>query len=289
MLAHLKRTILPAVLLLTAGACGDGGSGARESSEAFAGTDAAVAEEAIMTADVRRAAQAPREPQDAVARPRMLIRTGSATVEVEDVDAAVESVRAIVEGAGGFLSNVALSAGRDHVRSATLTMRIPAERFDETLAGLDALGTVESVHIGSEDVGEQYADLEVRIANARRLEQRLLELLSTRTGSLEDVLAVERELARVRVEIERMDAQMRSMRDRVALSTLSVTLHEPEPLFSSGRGENVITRSIRQAGRNFVGFVGGFIASLGVLLPLAVLVGLLWTAWRVWRRRRARG
>jgi hypothetical protein len=66
----------------------------------------------------------------------------------------------------------------------------------------EPLGDVESVNIGSEDVGEAYADMEVRLANGRRLEQRLLELLATRTGSLEDVLAVERELARVRQEIE---------------------------------------------------------------------------------------
>ena len=259
-----------------------------EASAGYAGADAdiAVAEEGLAVTGARGFAQAPMAPSEApaTARQRMLVRTGSATVEVGELDPAVQAVRGIAERAGGFLGGVAIMGGRDQTRMATLTLRIPATRFDETIVALDSLGEVESVHLTSEDVGEQYADLEVRIANARRLETRLLELLATRTGSLEDVLAVERELARIREEIERMDAQMRSIRDRVDLSTLSVTLHEPEPLFSSG-GDHMLVRAVRQAGRNFVGLVAAAIASLGVVLPLAVLLAVLWRVWR-WRQRR---
>lgn len=275
--SRLRVLLLGALLL---GACGGDESGlaVREESSAagdmalFPDTDSPVEEGAPVTPT----AQAP----------RMLIRTGNATVEVEALDPAVQAVRRIAERAGGYISNVGIAGGRDRVRSASLTLRIPAERFDETLAAVDSLGEVESVHIDSEDVGEQYADLELRLASARRLEQRLLELLDNRTGSLEDVLAVERELARVREQVERMDAALRGLRDRVDMSTISLTLHEPEPLFSTRGGENVISRSIRQAGRNFVGFIAGFIASLGVILPLALIAAFLWWLWRRRRRRR---
>ena len=135
------------------------------------------------------------------ARPRMLIRSGTAVVEVDAIDTSVEAVRLLAERMGGFLAGVNVSGGSDVTRAASLTLRSPADRWDETLAALDSLGEVESVYISTEDVGETYADLEVRVANARRLEERLLDLLATRTGSLEDVLAVERELARVREEI----------------------------------------------------------------------------------------
>ena len=278
---------LPVVLFAALVACGgdDGrGSVASEESAGYAGADMAVAGDV----DQMRLMEPQTPAPGSAARPRMLIRTGSATVEVEELDVAVAGVRVLAERAGGFLGSVGITGGRDQVRMANLSLRVPADRFDETLAGLDSLGEVESVHIDSEDVGEAWADLEVRIANARRLEQRLLDLLASRTGSLEDVLAVERELARVREEIERMDAQMRSMRDRVDLSTINVMLHEPEPIFSTGTGDNVIMRSFRQAGRNFIGFVAGFIASLGVIVPLLVLLVVVWWLWRVFRRRRRR-
>ncbi|HEX6588680.1 MAG TPA: DUF4349 domain-containing protein [Longimicrobiales bacterium] len=220
------------------------------------------------------------------ASPRMLIRTGYATLEVEALEPAVQAVRRIAEQAGGYVSNLGISGGRDQVRSASLTMRIPSARFDETVASLDSLGEIETVRIDSEDVGEQHADLERRLSNARRLEERLLELLETRTGSLEDVLAAERELARVREQIEGLDAALRGLNDRVAMSSISLSLHEPEPLFSTS-GENVMARSFRQAGRNFIGFVAGLIASLGVILPLALIAAILWWLWRR-RRRRAR-
>ncbi len=284
-LQSIRNTILTGALAAASLAgCGSDESGMSGADGDYArgGVDMAVAEEAMTLSATRPASDA----QTAPARTRMLIRTGSATIKVEAIDEAVESVRLVAERMGGFLSSVAISGGRDQTRTARLALRVPADRFDETLVALDSLGEVESVHVDSEDVGETFADLEIRIANARRLEQRLLDLLSTRTGDLEDVLAVERELARVRQEVESMDAQMRSIRDRVQLSTLSVMLHEPEPLFSSGGGENVLARSIRQAGRNFVGLVAGFIASLGVILPLAVLAVAVFGFWRLWRRRR---
>ena len=283
---HRSTILTWAFTALALSACGgdEGEMSSADAGYAHGGADMAVSTEA-MTVTAPSGA-----PQETPARARMLVRTGSATIEVEAIDGAVESVRGIAERMGGFLASVAVSGGRDQVRTATLALRVPSDRFDETLAALDSLGEVQSVHVDSEDVGDAFADLEIRIANARRLEQRLLDLLSTRTGDLEDVLAVERELARVRQEIESMDAHMRSIRDRVQLSTITVTLHEPEPLFSSGNGENVLVRSLRQAGRNFVGFVAGFIASLGVILPLAVLLLAAFWVWRLWRRRRrARG
>lgn len=272
-------------------ACGDGDQAAYDGDREESRGGGATASE---SADAAQGFQAMAPTMDQLPDPlptaapdsmqqRMLIRTGDARVEVETLEPAVDALRALAGRLGGYVTSVAMQTGEEHVRQATLTMRIPAERFDEALTAIEPLGDVESVHVGSEDVGEAYADMEVRLANARRLEERLLELLTTRTGSLEDVLAVERELARVREQIERFEGRMRFLRNRVAMSTLSVTVHEPEPLFSSRPGGNVLLRSVRDAGRNFVGFVAGFIASLGVLLPV---LGMLWLGWWLFRRRR---
>jgi hypothetical protein len=128
------------------------------------------------------------------------------------------------------------------------------------------------------------------MANARRLEDRLIELLGNRTGRLSDVLAVERELARVREEIERYEGRLRYLRTRAAMSTLSVTVHEAYPIVSA-RGEgSVIIDAFKQAWRNFVGFIAGIIALTGILIPLAAIALVAWLVWRRWQRgRRPRG
>jgi hypothetical protein len=133
---------------------------------------------------------------------------------------------------------------------------------------------VDFVNVNAEDVGEEFVDLTARAANGRRLEERLLDLLGSRTGRLQDVLAVERELARVREEIERLDGRLRYLRTRAAMSTLSVTVHEPPPLVSHP-GRSPIVDAFRQAWRNFVGLLAGLIASLGIVVPVA---GVAWGA-----------
>jgi hypothetical protein len=217
--------------------------------------------------------------------PSMLIRTGAASIEVKDVDPAIIKVRQLATQLGGYVANSSITGGRDQVRSATLELKIPAARYDQAIGGLGDIGRVESVNTNVEDVGEEFVDISARVANAKRLEERLVSLLATRTGRLEDVLAVERELARVRQEIERYEGRLRYLRTRAAVSTLSVTVHEPAPLLGENPGENPIVAALRQAWRNFVSFIAWFIASLGVLIPAGVILGIAWYGYRRFRSR----
>ena len=218
--------------------------------------------------------------------PSMLIRTGQASVEVESLDPALAKMRQLAAQLGGYIANSSLSGGRDQVRSATLELKIPAARYDQAAAGLTGIGKLESINTAAEDVGEEYVDITARVANAHRLEERLVNLLATRTGKLEDVLAVERELARVREQIERYDGRMRFLKTRSAVSTLSVTLHEPFPILGRVPGENPIAVAVRQAWRNFVAFFAALIAALGVLVPVGVMAGGGWYLYRGFRKRR---
>jgi hypothetical protein len=124
-------------------------------------------------------------------------------------------------------------------------------------------------------------DLTARAANGHRLEERLVELLRTRTGKLQDVLTVERELARVREEIERIEGRMRYLKTSAQLSTLSVSLHEPLPIVAT-QGRGPIAEAFRAAWRNFVAVLTAAIASLGYLAPAlalgwgAVVIGRRW-------------
>lgn len=225
--------------------------------------------------------------QQASVAPSMVIRTGTATVEVDSVEAAVARVQRLAVQLGGYVGNTSLNTGDEERRSATIELKIPAARFDQAVNGLRPVGKVESVQTQAQDVGEEYVDLAARNANARRLEERLLALLATRTGKLEDVLAVERELARVRQEIDVQEGRLRYLRSRVAVSTLTVTLHEPHPLVGDYPGSSPIAEAFREMWRNFIGFVAGFIASLGFLVPLGLLLAAL--VWALRRLRRRRG
>ena len=219
------------------------------------------------------------------AAPTMVIRTGQAFIEVEKVDPAIFKIRQLAATVGGYITNTSISGGRDQIRQATLELKIPAANYDKAVESLPTIGKVETVTSTAQDVGEEFVDVTARVTNARRLEERLISLLANRTGKLDEVLRVERELARVREEIERYEGRLRYLTTRAAMSTLTITIHEPSPLLGNDPGENPIAAALRRAWRNFVALVAGLIASLGVVIPLALIGVAGWYAYRRWKRR----
>lgn len=217
----------------------------------------------------------------------MVIRTGQASVEVDSLERAVDEVRLLARRIGGYIANTAMQTGRGEFRSASLEVKVPAERFDEGLTGLAPIGKVESVDVRAQDVGEEFSDVTARMANARRLESRLLDLVATRTGKLKDVLDVEQSLAQVREEIERYEGRLRYLKAHATLSTLTIYVHEPIPI-AGHPGTSVLGEALAQAWRNFVGLAALVIASLGVVVPLGAIAALGWLAVRRWRPRALR-
>jgi uncharacterized protein DUF4349 len=202
---------------------------------------------------------------------RLIVRTGQASIEVDSLERSMAELRRIVQRVGGFVADASVQSGRSQIRSATLQLKVPASRFDDLAQGLEPLGRLQFVNVSAEDVSEEFVDLTARVANGHRLEDRLVELLRTRTGKLQDVLTVERELARVREEIERMEGRMRFLKSSAQLSTLSVNLYEPPPIVASHPGRSVIGEAFKTAWRNFVGVLAAGIASLGFVVPVVVL------------------
>lgn len=217
--------------------------------------------------------------------PTMVIRTGQAFIEVEKVDDAVLKIRQLAAQVSGYIANSSISGGRDQTRQATFEIKVPSTNYDRAVGSLSTIGKVETVTSNAQDVGEEFVDITARVTNARRLEDRLISLLANRTGKLDEVLRVERELARVREEIERYEGRLRYLSSRVALSTLTITVHEPAPILGNNPGENPIAAALRRAWRNFVALLAGLIASLGVLIPLALIGVAGWYGYRRWKRR----
>lgn len=277
------------VLLLVLAACSSQ-NGDREVSEGSGSASpppaaSPVALDAVAKRQVMESA--PAEQTRIEPAPNMVIRNGIATVEVADLDTAVAAVRRLAQRFGGYLTNTSVNTGKEQVPAATLEVKVPAARFDSALAALQPLGKVVTVNTTAEDVGEHFVDVTARLANARRLEQRIQTILTTRTGRLEDVIAAERELARIREEIERYEGRLRFLRERLAMSTLHVVVHEPYPIV--GRpGTGAIVSAFTCMWRNFVLFTARFIAALGWIIPLGTIALVTWVAVRkLWRRGHA--
>jgi len=252
------------------------------------GAVSGVASEVAATSDATAPARLAPQSSDALqgvsyattAANTMIIRTGQAFIEVDKVDPAILKVRQLVTQAGGYITNSSISGGHDQIRQAAIEIKIPNTKYDEAVGSLNSIGKVETVSSNAQDVGEEFVDVSARVANARRLEERLIDLLARRTGKLDEVLRVERELARVREEIERYEGRLRYLSARVAMSTLTINVHEPAPIIEPGRSP--IADAFRHAWQNFVGLVAAMIASLGVLIPIG-LIGLGgWIGYRRW-------
>jgi hypothetical protein len=134
------------------------------------------------------------------------------------VDKALDRVEAIAKKAGGYLVNR---------NATTIVVRVPAGGFDDNLKEVLALGDVLQRDIKVEDVTAKVRDLEVRLKNAEAVRKRLTELLAGATKT-DDALAVERELARVTEDIERMKGQLRLFSELIAFSTITVRFAAPQ-------------------------------------------------------------
>lgn len=223
-------------------------------------------------------------PSDSVVANSMIIRTGQAQVQVDSLEAGIAALERTAEALGGWVAHSSIDLGERQWRSAQLELKIPSARWDDLLTGLSGIGELRQLTTSTEDVGEQFVDLTAQLGNAEWLEARYLRLLQTRTGSLEDLLAVERELARVRERIESLQGRLRYLGNRVAVSTLHVSLAEPVNLLGVSPESQPLRDAFSAAWANFLAVITGGIALLGGVLPIAlILAGMLW-GWRAIRR-----
>jgi hypothetical protein len=206
-----------------------------------------------------------------------IIKTGEVSVEVPEVQTAVGQVRAFALELGGYVGG-SQAGSRDE--SATLTLRVPAARFDEALERLRALeGEVVAEATRESDVTRQIVDMQARIANLEASEASYRALLE-RAERIEDVLAVQSRLDGVRGEIEQLEAQLQDIEGDADLSTLTVSLIPvAEPVtavteeWDAGAQFNDALASLVGIGQGLVSaliWIG--IVWLPVLLVLALLV-----------------
>lgn len=215
-----------------------------------------------------------RSRQDAAPGQPRLIRNGTVRLEVDDLDTSITTAQSLVDEVQGFVAGSNLTEGNEGSRTASLTLRVPSASFQVVVDRLSQLGRVLSVSISASDVSREYFDLETRIAVKDQTVGRLRELI-TRSGDLEDLLAVERELGRATAELESLKGQITYYDQRLAMSDLRVDLFEPGAAITPG-----LSRPVREAFRNSVSILAKSLAALiyvlASLVPWLILAAILW-------------
>ncbi len=231
----------------------------------------------------------PQEPGASFAADQQLIvYSGTLDLEIDDLRAAVDQANQLVAGLGGHVaaSDTTTKGDADY---ATVTYRIPAENWDQALAGLRAVGAkVLNETTKSEDVTGQVVDLDARIANARASET-ALQAIMDRATSIQDVLDVQRELTSVRGDIESMTAQRDLLANRATLATLVVTFETAVTQTQAASGDWDLAQQVDDAlaalvrvGQGLVTVaVWVLIVALPIAVPLLILFGIA-----IWMRRR---
>jgi hypothetical protein len=211
---------------------------------------------------------------------RYVIRNGSIDLAVRNTRDTIQTIRGIVSEVDGIVSNSYVYEIREGQYGANLTLRIPAQTFDAVMPQIENLGRATNVQTGQEDVTMHYIDLESRLKNQIAQEERLVEILEM-AETVEEVLEVERELFRVRGEIESMTAQFTYLQDQVTYATINVNLREeaiPTENISPGAFEN-FGRRISQAFISSINFILHSISSIIIavitILPILILLGLV--------------
>jgi hypothetical protein len=228
-----------------------------------------------------------------VNRPDLLIiKTGAIAIQVGAIDAAVSGSNQVIAGLGGYTSGSERS-GDEEGEQASVTYRVPAQRWDEAVGAVANIG-IKVLHeqTSTEDVTGQVVDLGARIRNLQATESALQAIMAKAT-EIKDVLSVQAELTQVRGEIETATAEKAHLEGQAAFSTLTVTFSlKPDPVLAEQQGFDPATE-VDQASASLVGILQD-LASAGIwfgivwvpiLVGLGVVVALAaWVLRRVSRR-----
>lgn len=218
-----------------------------------------------------------------------VIKTGNLELMVEDVAKTMGQITALATAKNGFVESSSIQDPGDGPRTAWVSVRVPVKVFETSLTEFKKLAVVvlnESTQ--GQDVTMEYIDLAANIKNSQAEEESYINLMK-KTGSVEEILSVTRQLAEVRGRIERLEAQKRYLENRTDMSTISIQLTEETRI-------NVPTRTwqplevLRQSVRDLVTSLQGLvdflitlvIAVIGLLIPIFIFVGLLiWLGWKI--------
>ncbi|MFA6225999.1 MAG: DUF4349 domain-containing protein [Methanoregula sp.] len=190
-----------------------------------------------------------------------IIKTASVTLEVDDVTSVVGEFQALAIAQGGYLSSTTIQAnGNRH--AGTVVLRIPQAQFESTIAGVKSAGTVRSFTSLGEDVTEEYIDLQAQ-KKSYQVQLAQYYVLMKKAVKVSDIIAIQQQIDRVQTELNRLEGRLKYIESRIDLSTITITLQEPEP-------EQVHT----EPGHNFVTAINKGIEGLFSLIDAIIIMAI---------------
>ncbi|TRZ51930.1 DUF4349 domain-containing protein [bacterium] len=220
---------------------------------------------------------------------RMIIKTGSVSLEVDKFDETSAKISETVKRFGGYTANSTSTQTSSGLKQGTITVKVPADKYDALVSEIAAFGKVMSQNIQANDVTEEYIDLESRQKTQKELEQRLLKLLAEKTARLTDVVEVEEKLASVRQKIESVEGRMRFLRSQSEMSTLTISVYEPTLLTTSSGGGFFyeLGQAVKKGLRGFTDIFAGLITIIIAASPLIVFVIIIiFIVRRIFKKRK---
>lgn len=210
---------------------------------------------------------------------RKLIKNGSVVFETEDLEKTKNQVISLVKKYNGYISSDSKNEF-DEKENYYLNIRIPAQYFDAVLSGIsNQVSKFDAKEIQVSDVTEEYLDIESRLKNKKELEKRYLEILQ-QAKSVEDILNIERELGKLRDEIESTEGRLIYLKNQVSFATLSVSFYKK--VSSEAGFLEKIGDSFKKGIKNLQSFFIGIIA----LWPFLLLIIVGYFLVKKWRNRK---
>ncbi|RME82900.1 MAG: DUF4349 domain-containing protein [Caldilineae bacterium] len=236
---------------------------------------------------------------ESVLQERKVIYDANMNLVVEDTEQTASEIESLAAEVGGYIANMNAYQGGEEAVIYDITMRVPAERFDEVRARLREMAIqVTNEGLNTNDVTDEYYDLDARLRTLRATEEELVALLKEtreRGGSVEDIMAIYRQLSEIQAQIESLQGRLNRLEKLVALSTIQIHLQPDiltQPISSRWRPLETLHNSVQTLVRALQGLVNVFIYIIVVVVPvllvlfIPVALVLLLVRWAVRRRRR---
>ena len=234
------------------------------------------------TAGDVNAAVAPLDPT------RFLVQTGDMTLYVAkgQVPSAAGRITALADALRGYVLQSYVMSGVDGQKpSATITMRVPAQNFQEAIRRIGQWGEVKALQTGAEDVTGQYVDLKARLAHYRAVERRLLTFLANAT-SITQALAIQQRIDNTQLTVEELAGQVKAMREQITYGTLTVGVTEkPGKTVVSSEKHQTFLAAFANSAKLLASAARALFVALGAAIPFLALIAVLgWLGWMAARR-----
>jgi len=220
------------------------------------------------------------ESQDFSSNDRRVVKSGNANIEVESFDSAISKIKEMAKNYDGYVTNSNMWIYDSKTKYGNITVKIPESKFEEFGDLLTQVGTIKSKEISSYDVTEEYIDLQARLKNLKNQEKRYTELLDM-AKDVNEVLAVEAQLSRVRGEIESLEGRIKYLDNTTSYGTFYINIYEPEEVVHEFGLKKAFDRAIEA----FIISLTGIIIITGFLLPILIGIGIIYFVVKYLKKR----